>query len=77
MRSCLFEYDEEETMRLFREEGKEEGYAEGYAIGFVIGLTRSYLISAAEGIVIPKEKAIKDAEKAIDNFVKFRDKYRP
>ena len=48
----LTEYNEVETMELFREEGREEGLTEGHKNGFIdalISLVRDGLISPSQG----------------------------
>ena len=57
---CITEYNEEETMQLFKEEGKEEGIAIGKEEGIAIGKEEGIAIGKEEGIAIGKEVAVLD-----------------
>ncbi len=61
---CLTEYNEAETMQLFKEEGREEGFAEGRAEGLEEGHTKGLEEGRAEGLEEGRE--IRDREKITD-----------
>jgi predicted transposase YdaD len=69
---CLTEYNEAETMQMFREEGREEGFAEGRAEGLEEGHTKGLEAGRAEGLEegraegLEEGREIRDREKITD-----------
>ena len=69
---CLTEYNEAETMQMFKEEGREEGFTEGRAEGLEEGHTKGLEEGRAEGLEegraegLEEGREIRDREKITD-----------
>ena len=71
---CLTEYNEAETMQMFKEEGREEGFAEGRTEGLEEGHTKGREEGRAEGREIRDREKITDMlrrGKTVDEIVEF------
>ena len=71
---CLTEYNEAETMQMFKEEGREEGRAEGLEEGRAEGLEEGHTKGLAEGREIRGREKITDMlrrGKTVEEIVDF------
>ena len=64
---CLTEYNEEETMEMFKEEARAEGREEGRQLGKVEGVMDT-LISLVEDGLLPVEKAAERMNVSVEQF---------
>lgn len=70
---CITEYNEAETMQMFKEEGREEGIAEGLAKGIEKGIARGMAKGKTEGILLSIKNLMKNLNCSPEEAMKMID----